>query len=100
MDEGGNVCHTQLTDARVNDWQPYRPGDPECTPLTHTVITKLETKDIAPGNYRLGLWIPDGSERLKYNPRYAIRCANSDTEWKLSDDGKYGINVLTTLKIN
>lgn len=100
MDEGGNICHTQLTDARVNDWQPYRPGDPECTPLTHTVTTKLETKDIAPGNYRLGLWIPDGSERLKYNPRYAIRCANSDTEWKLSDDGKYGINVLTTLKIN
>lgn len=99
-DENGKVCHTQLTDANVHDWQPYAPADPECTPLTHTVTARLETKDVPAGEYRLGLWIPDGSERLQYNPRYAIRCANSDTEWNVSDDGKYGINILTTYKID
>ena len=98
MDENGNVCHTQLTDADVHDWQPYRPEDPECKPLTHTVTAKLETKDLKAETYRLGLWIPDGSDRLKYDPRYAIRCANSDVEWKLSADGKQGINILTTIK--
>lgn len=30
------------------------------------------------GNYRLGLWIPDGTDRLKKNTRYAIRRANGD----------------------
>ena len=51
------------------------------------------------GEYRLGLWIPDGSERLKYNPRYALRCANGNTTWWVSEDGKYGVNVLTTVEV-
>lgn len=100
VDENGKVCHTQRTDADVHNWQPYAPSDAECTPLTHTVTAKLETTGVPAGEYRLGLWIPDGSERLQYDPRYAIRCANSDAEWNLSQDGKYGINILTTYKID
>lgn len=98
-DESGNVCHTQLTDADVRDWQPSSPNRPQSIAQTHIVTAKLETKDLKPGTYRLGLWIPDGSERLQYDPRFAIRCANSDVEWRVSPDGKYGINILTTYKV-
>lgn len=98
-DESGNVCHTQLTDANVRDWQPSSPDRPQSIPQLHRITAKLQTKDLKPGTYRLGLWIPDGSERLQYDPRFAIRCANSDVEWRVSPDGKYGINILTTYKV-
>ena len=49
---------------------------------------------LAMGMYRLGLWFPDGSARLQYDNRFAIRCANGDTQWWVSPDGKYGVNIL------
>ena len=36
---------------------------------------------------------------LSHNPRYAVRCANGDVDWWVSKDGKYGVNVLTTIQI-
>lgn len=98
IDNDGNVVKSILTDTDVNDWQPYRPDDILCTPLVHKIKTCIQLPEtFQPGNYRLGLWIPDGSDRLKKNSRYAVRCANGDTEWWISKDNKYGINILTTL---
>ena len=88
------------TEANPLDWQPFQPEDSTYTPLTHSVDLSLRLPDsVAPGKYRLGLWIPDGSERLKYNSRYAIRCANGNTTWWVSEDGKYGVNVLTIVEV-
>lgn len=98
IDEAGKVCTTVLTDANVNDWQPYNPKDTSCTPLIHTIKANLQIPEGLPkGCYRIGLWIPDGSERLKFNSRFAIRCANSDIDWWISDDHKYGINIFASL---
>lgn len=95
IDETGNVCCPTLTDASVRDWQPHRPGDPAYTPLTHYIRAKVELPGNLPkGTYRLGLWMPDGSESLRHNSRFAIRCANGDVEWQVTPDGRYGINVL------
>ena len=89
-----------LTETNVHNFQPYQPKDPECKPLLHTIKGQfIIPEHLETGKYRLGLWIPDGSERLKYNHRYAIRCANGDTEWWSSPDNKYGINILTSLDI-
>lgn len=100
VDEVGNLCCSILTDTNVNDWQPYRPDDTSCTPLIHTISANMQIPEgLTKGTYRLGLWIPDGSDRLKENNRYAIRCANGDTEWWVSVDGKYGVNILTTINI-
>ena len=89
-----------LTETNVHDFQPYQPKDPECKPLLHAIKGQfIIPENLKTGKYRLGLWIPDGSERLKYNNRYAIRCANGDTEWWSSPDNKYGINILTSLDI-
>lgn len=100
MDESGAVVHTTLTGADVHSWQPHRPGDPLYIPLEHQITAALQVPDTLPqGTYRIGLWIPDGSASLQYDPRYAIRCANSDVEWRLSADGRYGVNILTAVTL-
>lgn len=99
IDESDNVCNEIPTSARVNDWQPYRPEDSLRTPSLHRIQADLQLPDSLPeGIYRIGLWIPDGSERLKYNARFAIRCANSNTPWWISPDRRYGVNLLGTLQ--
>ena len=51
IDESGKVCHIALTDANVNDWQPYETGDSSCTPLLHTISTDLQIPlGLAKGN--------------------------------------------------
>ena len=99
IDDKGKVTEF-LTKANPLDWQPFQPGDAAYTPLVHSVNQSIQLQGSMPaGEYRLGLWIPDGSERLKYNPRYALRCANGNTTWWVSEDGKYGVNVLTTVEV-
>ncbi|WP_437677363.1 DUF4832 domain-containing protein [Sorangium sp. So ce131] len=45
--------------------------------------------DLPPGDYQLGLWLPDESASLRDDPRYAIRLSSGAT-W----DGATGINLL------
>lgn len=87
------------TNADANSFQPYRPGDKNYTPLVHTIKGKVALPQTNSNTYKLGLWIPDGSERLQYSPRFAVRCANGDVPWWISPDQHYGINILTTLQI-
>lgn len=83
------------------DWQPFLPGDSTYTSLLHTVETVLSLSgDYPKGTYQLGLWIPDGGENLKYNARYAIRCANGNTSWWVSEDNRYGVNLLTSIEVD
>lgn len=101
IDAMGQV--TELDAASVNpmDWQPFDPMDSECKPLLHTIELKCNLpEDMASGKYQLGLWIADASKRLMYDSRYAIRCANGNTTWLVTNEGRYGINVLTEVKIN
>ena len=99
IDDKGKVTEL-LTEASPLDWQPFQLGDILCRPLTHSVEQAVQLPgSMAAGEYKLGLWIPDGSDRLKYNPRYAIRCANGNTTWWTSADGKYGVNILTTVEV-
>lgn len=100
MDENKNITELSVN-VNFTDWQPNQPGDKTYTPLIHKInaLVKLPST-LSPGIYKLGIWIPDGSEQLKYNHRYAIRCANSDVEWYVSIDRKYGINTLTDIHIS
>jgi hypothetical protein len=45
--------------------------------------------DLAPGKYRLALWMPDEAEAIKNTPDYAVRTANEGS-W----DAAAGENVL------
>jgi hypothetical protein len=84
------------TQADATSWQPYDPSDTTCTPLVHHIHYQINTGKLKSEKYKLGLWMPDNSETLRYNPRYAIRCANGNAEWKIIDS-KYGVNVLCNL---
>jgi hypothetical protein len=80
-------------------WQPYLPGDVHYKPIIYHINSHLNKEDIPPeGTYKVGLWIPDGSLQLKYNSKYAIRCAN-DIEWSVDSDKRYGINILGKIDI-
>lgn len=99
IDSAGNVCHSTLTGVQVNDWQPYHPQDAGRTPLLHHIPASIDLPATFPaGTYQLGLWIPDGSKTLMYDPRYAIRCANSDVDW-ITTTGGYGVNHLTAVTV-
>lgn len=94
IDEKDAVTELPTT-ANPLDWQPFLPGDSTYTPLIHIVETAINVPaSLTSGNYKLGVWIPDGSERLKYDPRYAVRCANGDVDWWVSKEGRYGVNIM------
>jgi hypothetical protein len=100
IDPSGQV-YELAADATPENWQPFAFGDPEFKPLTHEVVYQGQLpKKLIPGKYILGLWIADGNQRLHYDYRYAIRCANRGVKWWVSNDGRYGINVLTTLTMS
>ena len=74
IDDAGEVTEFP-TDANPKNWQPFEPKDSAYTSLMHTVDVSLELPaSVTAGTYKLGLWIPDGSDRLRYNPRYPMPC--------------------------
>lgn len=100
VDPTGKVYELAV-DAIPENWQPFAFGDPEFKPLIHEINYQGPLpKKLIPGKYMLGVWIADGNQRLHYDARYAIRCANRGVKWWVSNDGRYGINVLTTLTIS
>jgi len=99
IDKDNNIYEFE-TNVQPVSWQPFHPEDTNCTPLIHTIKYKMDIpENIKAGTYKLGLWMPDKSERLKYNYLYDIRCANGNTDWFISPDRKYGINILTEVEI-
>lgn len=100
IDPEGNVTELPI-EANPEDWQPFQPGDSTHTPLLHMVEgdISLSSDEYPSGTYKLGLWIPDGGKDLKYNARYAIRCANGNTTWWVSGDNQYGVNLLTSIEV-
>jgi len=98
IDAQGRVARVCDTKADPRTWQPFAPGDPTFAPLEHVVSATFRT-DPETGEYRLGLWLPDAAESLRYDPRYAIRVANRDVPWWTDGDGGYGINVLGAVMV-
>lgn len=62
---------------------------------SHTIgMTTPLPADLPPGEYTLALWLPDPSETLRDDPRYAIRFANEGV-W----DAEHGWNVIGSLTV-
>ena len=98
-DREGKVTEFPV-EVKLQDLQPFRPADETFTPLVYTVEAVIALPDQFPsGTYQLGLWLPDAGKSLKYNARYAIRCANGNTAWQVSEDNRYGVNLLTSVEV-
>ncbi len=57
---------------------------------TFTINVNLPA-NVAPGTYKLGLWLPDVYTSLRGKPAYSVRFANTNV-WEVAT----GINILTT----
>lgn len=69
-------------------FQPYRPGDDARLPLEHIVACAFRLPErIAPGPWKLALWLPDAREPLRYRADYAVRLANN-LEWVVDRAGR------------
>jgi hypothetical protein len=53
----------------------------------------------SPGIYKVGIWMPDESEDLKYNTDYAIRLANGNMEYWQDQDKRYLVNIVGSLQL-
>lgn len=93
IDKNNNV-YLKNVNCNPESWQPYMLCDGNYKPLLHNISGNfLLPDDIQAGDYKLGLIITDSSERLRFNPKYSIRCAN-DIEWFVAPGYRYGINIL------
>ena len=67
---------------------------PEKGPITLTSFVRVPAS-LAPGQYRLALWLPDADARLQKRPEYAIRFANQAV-WEANQ----GDNTLGTVSVD
>jgi hypothetical protein len=80
FENGANRYDVELADVDPRAW---RSGE-------NTLVTAVTLPaDMAPGEYTLALWLPDGYENLRGDPEYSVRFANQDV-W----DGARGYNAL------
>ncbi|WP_437842446.1 DUF4832 domain-containing protein [Sorangium sp. So ce1153] len=77
----GDARHVLEVDADPRRWAPGAESD--------LCLQAQIPADLPPGDYQLGLWLPDGAERLRDDPRYAIRFSSGAT-W----DSASGVNLL------
>ena len=96
IDEKNKVLEFQTnTDARK--WLPANAtvdGTYTIRHLTHF------SNSFSPGLYKVGIWMPDDSDDLKYNTNYAIRFANGNIECWQDNDNRYLINIIGSLQLH
>jgi hypothetical protein len=86
-----------LTAADPRHWMPAKkPGDANHS-FTHTIHFNPA---LSPGQYKVGLWLPDEADELKYNSDYAIRFANGNMEWWQDANQKYLVNIIGSFQVN
>jgi hypothetical protein len=95
IDANNNVREI-ATGVNAQDWYPvYTQNDG----VFDLVINIPIDNSYSEGTYRVGLWLPDASSDLKYNPAYAIKLANAGVQWWTDPAGHYLINILTTMSV-
>lgn len=81
-----------LTSADALKWLPSN----DTHVINYTI--RLDNSFTA-GTYKVGIWMPDESNELRYDSRYAIRFANGNMEWWRDSNNKYLINIIGSLQV-
>ena len=85
-----------LTGSDARKWLPASSSADEPYTISHSIFFNTS---FSPGTYKVGLWMPDDSNELKYDTNYAIRFANGNIEWWQDSDNKYLINIIGSMEI-
>ena len=86
MEQGRRRIEVPLKHADPRLWLPGRERQLEC---------RVEIPTSCSGSWRISIWMPDASTRLRGRPEYALRFANEAT-W----DPTVGTNVIGWIDIN
>ena len=77
----------------VRKWYPCVPNKRRILAPPYTLEFEAETfPKVSPGEYKLGIWMPDNRESLQKDARYAIRLANRNVPWWAGPRNNYGVN--------
>jgi hypothetical protein len=82
FDNGTDRYNIELTNIDARKWVSG--------PINLSLQTVKLPMNMAPGKYKLALWLPDASSNLQSRPEYSIRFANNEV-W----DAAKGYNLLT-----
>lgn len=82
-----------LENIKTSDWQPFDPILKTYKPLVHTI--KGEHALTQKGHYKVGIWIPDLQENMRFDTRFDVRWVPNKSlyHWKDKDE-KYLVNVI------
>jgi hypothetical protein len=83
----GTTTEKLTLDTDPRDWDPAKT-------ITVAERSLAQTSKLAPGRYKVALWLPDAAADLQANPAYAIHLASTGV-W----DAKTGFNVLGSVTI-
>ena len=87
-------------DTDVRKWYPCDPVNRNILAPEYTLKFKKQSfPNVSPGDYKLGIWMPDKHESLQKNERYAIRVANSDIPWWTGPQASYGVNIIGDIAV-
>ena len=75
LDNSNNIVAEEKLDVNTKSWQPWDKNH-ETELLTHSLSGNIAIA--SPGEYRIGLWIPDAHASLKNNPAYSIKIATDN----------------------
>lgn len=95
IDENGEINQKAELDVDPKTWQPYDPDLNDYQVLTHTIKGTMPVA--MKGKYKVGLWLPDATEPLTYNGRYAIQFANKGMEIWEDVEKRYRVNIVGEL---
>ena len=105
------ITHFPGVDA--SSWMPHVPGDPALAPLEHFMGASplLAAGALAPGNYSLGLFLPDATPGASNASAFSVRLANRACAtiaeagsggcafWWADRGGAGGVNVIGQVQV-
>ncbi|MDL2256270.1 DUF4874 domain-containing protein [Parabacteroides sp. OttesenSCG-928-K15] len=94
IDEQGRVAREiKLDNVRSKEWQPFDPNLKNYEVLTHSIAGEVACP--LSGHYKVGIWMPDLQENMRYDARFDIRWAPNKglTHW-WDKEGKYMVNII------
>lgn len=93
IDGNNKVVKEIQLDSKPIEWQPFNPKLNTYDVLIHKIEGSIASG--VSGKHKVGIWIPDFDERLKYNNLYDVKWVENSIVKHVKDaDNKYLINVI------
>lgn len=96
IDKYDKVVNSLRLETDPKEWQPFDPSANDYKALMHR-IKGVASIPLPPGNYKVGLWLPDPTELLRNQKKYAIQFANKNLEvWEKEG---YRVNIVSEINL-